>query len=106
MLCLTRISVAVVEIWGEAFPFGEILVEISMGGMVWNARELFYGLATLMNGTSDLSVGVCMLGLTRTAVVVVEMDGELSPHSVICAIFESGGGGTGNSFVRTHGTFL
>jgi hypothetical protein len=37
-----------------------------------------------------------MVGLTRIGVVFIEMEGELSPHSVIWAIFESGGGGTGN----------
>jgi len=106
MLVLTRIAVVVVEIWGEAFPLRKILVEISMGGMVWSARELFCGLVTLIDVTCDPVVGVCMLDLTRTAVVVIEMDGELSPHSVICAIFEGGGGGTGNSFVKTHSMFL
>jgi len=38
--------------------------------------------------------------LTRIAVVVVEMEGEEISPSVVCAIFESGGGKRGNNFVR------
>jgi hypothetical protein len=43
---------------------------------------------------------------TRIGVVVVEMEGELSPHIVICAIFEIGGGRTVNSFVRSGDRLL
>jgi hypothetical protein len=93
--------VVVVEIWGEAFPLGGNLVEISMGGMVWSARELFHGLVTLIDVTSGVSVSVTMLGLTMVALVVVEIWGEIPPHCVICAIFEIGGGKRGNSFVRS-----
>jgi hypothetical protein len=74
-----------------------------MGGMVWSARELFYGLVTLIDITCDLSVSVGVLSLTMVALVVVEIWGEIPPHSVICAIFEIGGGKTGNSFVRSGG---
>jgi len=41
------------------------LVEISIGGMVWSARELLYGLVTLIDVTGDPFVSVYMLGLIR-----------------------------------------
>ena len=44
--------------------------------------------------------------LTRIDVVVVEMEGEEISHGVICATFESGGGNTGNNFVRSGGMHL
>jgi hypothetical protein len=68
-----------------------------MGGMVWSTRELYDCVVTLIDVTGDLFVGVYMLGLTMVGVVVVEI--EISP-SVICAIFEFGGGNTRNNFVR------
>ena len=38
MLGLTLAAVVVMEIWGEISPQGN-LVEISMGGIVWSAKE-------------------------------------------------------------------
>ena len=50
-----------------------------MGGMVWSARELWDGVVTLIDVRDDLSVSVCMLGLTMVAIVVVGMGGEIPP---------------------------
>src|SRR5271156_3858538 len=41
-----------------------------------------------------------MVRLTRIRAVSVEMEGEEIPPRVICAIFEIGGGKTGNNFLR------
>ena len=38
-LGLTVVALVVVQIWGEVSPLMGDLVEISMGGMVWGARE-------------------------------------------------------------------
>ena len=77
-----------------------------MGGMVWNARELWDGVVTLIDVRDDLSVSVCMVGLTMVGVVVVGVGGEKISPSVIFEIFEFGGGKTGNSFVRSGGLVL
>jgi hypothetical protein len=50
-----------------------------MGGMVWSARELWDGVVTLIDVRDDLSVSICMLGLTMVGVVVVEMEGQIPP---------------------------
>jgi hypothetical protein len=39
--------------------------------------------------------------LSRIGVVVGDVGGEVFPTWVICAIFESGGGRSGNNFVRS-----
>jgi hypothetical protein len=76
-------------------------LEISLGGMVWSARELYDALVTLIDvGDGSLAVED-MVRWTRIGVVAVEMEGQMSPHSVICAIFEIGGGRAGNKFVRS-----
>jgi len=77
-----------------------------MGGMVWSARELWDGVVTLIDVRDDLSVSVCMVGLTMVGVVVVGVGGEEISPSVICEIFEFGGGKTGNNFVRSGGLVL
>ena|SRR5271170_3289587 len=46
---------------------------------VLSSKELWYGVPTLIEVQEDPSVSVCMLGLTRIGVVVVEMHGEISP---------------------------
>ena len=43
--------------------------------------------------------GFYTVHLARIALVVVEMEGELSPQGVICAIFEFGEYSRGNKFV-------
>jgi hypothetical protein len=62
------------------------------GGSGMDARELYDCLVTLIDVTGDPSVDVCMIGLTMVG-VVVEIGGEEISPSVICAIFEFGGGG-------------
>ena len=52
--------------------FGEELENIS-------SRECWNDIVVHGDATVDASVGVCMLGLTRVAVVVVEMWGEVFP---------------------------
>jgi hypothetical protein len=59
-----------------------------MGGMVWSARELRYGHATLIEVGYDAHAGFCILGLVPLSLVVAEIWGEVPPHSEICAIFE------------------
>ena len=73
---------------------------------VLSTKYWCYGVPTLIDVRDDPTVSVCMLGLTMVALVVVEIWGEIFPHSVICAIFEIGGGKTGNSFVRSGGLIL
>jgi hypothetical protein len=51
------------------------LVEISKGGMVWSARELFYGLVSFIDAGDGPSVGVYRVRWTRISVGVVEMEG-------------------------------
>jgi hypothetical protein len=79
-------------------------MEISMWGMVWSARELFYGfvlrLSPIDAGDESPANGY-MVRWTRIAVVVAEMEGEGISHGLMCAIFESRGRRSGNKFVRT-----
>jgi hypothetical protein len=56
---------------------------------VISIKELFYHLVVLIAVSGHLSVGVCMIGLTLVAVVVVEIWGELSPPTVKFALFFS-----------------
>jgi len=86
-LGLTLVAVVVVEIWGEIPPTGEF-VEISMGGMIWSAKEGWYGLVTFIEVEYDSHAVFDGLGLVPLALVVAEIWGEHSPHSEICAIFE------------------
>ena len=44
-----------------------------MGGMVWSAKESWYGLVTLKKVGYDPLTGVYMLGLTRIRLVVAEI---------------------------------
>ena len=65
-----------------------VLLALKMGVFgqrckVLSAKELCYGVATLIDVRRDPSVSVCMLGLTRIGVVVVEMQGEIPPPGVI-----------------------
>ena len=53
-----------------------------MGGMVWSARELWYGLVALIEVRRGPPAGFCDLCLRRIAMVVAEMEGEHSPHCV------------------------
>jgi hypothetical protein len=46
---------------GRSFPTLGDLVEISMGGMVWGAREWWYGHVTLLEVREDQPAGVCVL---------------------------------------------
>ena len=55
-----------------------------MGGVVWSARELYDGVVTLIDVTSDPSISVCMLGLIRKVMLVVEIWGEIPPLREIC----------------------
>jgi len=74
MLSLTWVAVVVVEIWSEISPLGEFGVSrISMGGMVWSAKESWYGLVTLIEVGYDPLSGVYMLRLTRIRLVVAEI---------------------------------
>ena len=82
------------------------LVEISKVGMVWRRRGWYYGHLGLIEGWRGPPSGDYKVRLTRIAVVVVEMEGEEISHSVICAIFESGGGKTGNKFVKSGAMVL
>jgi hypothetical protein len=74
MLSLTWVAVVVVEIWSEISPLGEFGVSrISMGGMVWSAKESWYGLVTLIEVGYDPLTGVYLLGLTRIRLVPVDL---------------------------------
>jgi hypothetical protein len=77
-VCLTMLAVVVVEMQGEISPFWEIWLRSQMEGMVWSARELWYGDVILIDVKDDPSVSVCMLGLTMVAMVVVEIWSEVS----------------------------
>jgi hypothetical protein len=44
-----------------------------MGGMVWSAKESWYGLVTLIEVGYDPLTGVYMLGFTRIRLVVAEI---------------------------------
>jgi len=43
-------------------------------------KELWYSVPTLIEVGGAPSVSVCMVGLTRIGVVMVEMQGEIPPH--------------------------
>jgi hypothetical protein len=77
-----------------------------MGGMVWSASELHYGHVTLIEVGYDAPARFCILGLVSLSLVVAEIWGEHSPHSVIFEIFEFGGGKTGHRFVRSGALVL
>ena len=64
-------------------------------------RECWNVIVVDMEVRGDGSVSGCMLGLTRMVVVVVEIWGEVPPHSEICAIFGVGGEKLGNNFVES-----
>src|SRR5271169_4456938 len=49
---------------------------------VLSIKELSYDLVVPIQVKDDLSVSVCVLGLTLVAVVVVEIWGEISPHRI------------------------
>jgi hypothetical protein len=51
------------------------LVKISIGGRVWTARELFYGLVTLIEAVNGYPAGDYKLRWTRVGAVVVEIWG-------------------------------
>ena len=91
---------------GEILPLWGNLVEISMGGMVWSARELHYSHVILIEVGYDAPARFCVLGLVSLSLMAAEIWDEHSPHSVICAIFEFGGGKTWNSIVRSGGLVL
>ena len=59
-----------------------------MGGMVWSARELWYGLVSLIEVRKAPPAGLCSGRLAWIAMVVVEIEGEWSSHTVICVIFD------------------
>ena len=50
-------------------------MEISIGERVWTARELFYGLVTLIEVVYGCPAGDYQLRWTRVGVVVVEIWG-------------------------------
>ena len=50
-------------------------MEISKGGMVWSAREVFYGLVSFIDAGDGPSVSVYRVRWTRISVGVVEMEG-------------------------------
>jgi hypothetical protein len=54
-----------------------------------------------MEVIKDPPAGLCGLRVAWIAIVVVEIEGEEISQSVICVIFESEGGRSGNSFVRS-----
>ena len=91
---------------GENFPPVGDLVEISKMGMVWKPRKWSYGHVGLIDDADGSLASGYKVCLTRIAVVVVEMEGEEISQSVICTIFESGGGKTGNNFVRSRSMVL
>jgi hypothetical protein len=64
-LGLTMVALVVVEIWGEVSPLWEIWWRSQWGGMVWSAREWWYGHVTLLEVREDHLAGVCSVGLTR-----------------------------------------
>ena len=49
------------------------LVKISIGVRVWTAREMFYGLVTLIEVVDTSPTGDYKVRLTRICVVVVEI---------------------------------
>jgi hypothetical protein len=53
-------------------------VEISKGGMVWSAQELFYGLVSFIDAGDGSLAGANGVRWTRIGVGVVEMEGERS----------------------------
>jgi len=55
---------------------------------------------TLIDAGDGSPAGGDMVRLTRIGAVSVEMEGEEIPPRVICAIFQIGGGKTGNNFLR------
>jgi hypothetical protein len=63
------------------------LVEISMGGMVWSAREWWYGHVALLKVREDRLAGVCSVGLTRFKLWAGKIWGSDFPHSVLTALF-------------------
>ena len=77
-----------------------------MGGMVWSGRELHYSHVILIEVGYDPTARFCILGLVSLSLMAAEIWGEHSPHSVICAIFEFGGGKMGNRIVRSGGLVL
>ena len=99
----------VAEIWGAVSPHSEICAIFGVGVNV--SRNKFvrsgpYALATLIDTREDPSTGFCQLGLVSLALVVVEIWGEVSPHSIICAFLGVGGGRTWNKFLRSGGMVL
>ena len=72
-----------------------------MWGMVWSARELFYGFVSRIDAGDDSPANYYRVRWTRIAVVVAEMEGEGISHGLICVSFESGGRRSGNKFVRS-----
>ena len=70
-----------------------------MGGMVRSAREQWDGHVSLREAGEESPSGAYTVRLARIALVVVEMEGELSPQGVICAIFEFSEYSRGNKFV-------
>jgi hypothetical protein len=50
-------------------------VKISIGGRVWTAREMFYGLVTLIEAVNGYPAGDYGLRWTRVGAVVVEIWG-------------------------------
>ena len=48
ILGLTLVAVVVVEIWDEISPHRGIWWGSQWGGMVWSAKESWYGLVTLI----------------------------------------------------------
>ena len=72
-----------------------------MWEMVWRARESLYGLVRRIDSGDESPANEHRVRWTRIAVMVAEMEGEGISHSLICAIFESGGGRSGNKFVMS-----
>ena len=50
-------------------------MEISKGGMIWSARELFYGLVSFIDAGGEPHSGGHRVCWTRIGVGVVEMEG-------------------------------
>ena len=73
-------------------------MEISKGGMIWSARELFYGLVSFIDAGDGSHAGVHMVCWTRIGVVAVEIQAELLS---ICTIFEIEWARTVNNFLRS-----
>jgi hypothetical protein len=62
--CGVGLTMVPVEIWGEIPPLWN-LVEISKGGMVWSARELFYGLVSFIDAGDGSHAGGYRVRWTR-----------------------------------------